>query len=555
MEAKKPKIERIKIKNAKKLKKEAVNLAISEMAESVVGPEIDSAMIPEGEDVIEDGVFSQEDPQEKLTIDENFVEEEKSEAEDSDTEDQETVFSIDEIENEIRSLNRHLFGINENIVSYPKDTHWSKYTDNGGLTLKLNLKILVKTYLLNQGLLEECSKITLTSNLDFNDPRIINILEGLNNPTELTGKIHCLEKNLTLLNGQMLKNSTQIATMGKDRSTKTLLNTMQVIQASLAKDITALKDNNPKTANMVSIKNLQDIVEELNGSLELKCKERSKSFISKYPFGFDLTLEKLVNKDSDLSKQELQIIFKAVISYSDAIVATVLLDIIGINLKNPNTGKLMSEFAKNLAFPLLKVDAEARIRQRGQFARLVGSWDLILKYLINPGMLNATSIIEETRISMYSLTDMCAEGLPIGTKMKSLGMLFMAGQQNYPKNGHVLEKIFELRPQIPSRKTASFEPWPKNKFNWSNIMKNWAKDIIPMGKPAYFVDINTPHDLMSTNTSQKEFAYNLENGNIPKDSTQRLNSNRILNKTKNNQTGNSGLSVWDICQRNSNKQY
>ena len=536
------------------MKKESVNLAISEMAENVAGSGEDPRGV-EMENVIEDGEFSQEDLQEKLSIDENFVEEEKSDAEDSEDENQETEFSIEEIENEIRSLNRHLFGINENIVSYPKDTQWSKYTDNGELTLKLNLKILVKTYLLNQGELAECSKITLTSNLDFNDPRIINILEGLNNPTELLGKIAAVEKNLTLLNGQMLKNASQITVMGKDRSTKTLLNTMQVVQTSLSKDVTTLKENNPKPTNMVTIKNLQDIVEELSSSLEIKCRERSQAFISKYPFGFDLTLEKLVNKDSDLTKQELQVIFKAVISYSDANVATVLLDILGINLKNPNIGKSMSDFAKSLAFPLSKVDAEARIRQKGQFARVVGSWDIILEYLINPGMLNATSIIEQTRISVYSLTDICAEGLPIGIKMKSLGMLFMAGQQNYPKNGHVLEKIFELRPQIPSRRTASYEPWPKNKFNWTNVMKNWAKDVIPIGKPIFFVDINTPHDLMSTITSQKEFAYNSENGNTLKDNTQKLNSNRTINKTKNNHSGNSGLSVWDICQRGSNKNY
>ena len=129
-------------------------------------------------------------------------------------------------------------------------------------------------------------------------------------------------------------------------------------------------------------------------------------------------------------------------------------------------------------------------------------------------------------------------------------MLFMAGTQNYPKNGHVLEKIFELRPQIPSRNNASYEPWPKNKFNWTNVMKNWAKDVIPLGKPAYFVDINAPHDIMSTASSQKEFAYNAENGTFYKNSTQKLNSDRTDNNTKNGNTGYSGLSVWDICNRN-----
>jgi hypothetical protein len=521
------------------LKKEAINQAISEMAEKVAGTEAESV-----EEIIEDDNLSQDE--DKLSINENFVDEAKSDEEAS-----ETAMTEEELETEIRALNRHVFGINENTIStYQKDTPWSKYTANGELTLKLNLKILIKTYLLNQGSLEECEKITLTSILDFEDPKIKSILEGLNNPTGNLGKITALEKNLVLLNSQILKNTNQIVSVSKDKMVKPLLNSIQAAQAKITREITVLKETNPEPANMVSIKNLQDIVEELSHSLENKCLERSKAFISKYPFGYDLTLGKLVKKESDLGKEEIQLCLRAAISYSDPIVAMTVLDILGINLKNPNTGKLMSEFAKNVAFPLSTVDAEARIRQKGQFSRVVESWDLILKNLINPGMINATSLLEQSRIAFYSLKDVSAERLPTGIKIKSLGMLFMAGTQNYPKNGHVLEKIFELRPQIPSRNNASYEPWPKNKFNWTNVMKNWAKDVIPLGKPAYFVDINAPHDIMSTATSQKEFAYNAENGTFYKNSTQKLNSDRTDNNTKNGNTGYSGLSVWDICNRN-----
>ena len=94
----------------------------------------------------------------------------------------------------------------------------------------------------------------------------------------------------------------------------------------------------------------------------------------------------------------------------------------------------MSDFAKNLAAPLARVEPQPRIRQKTQFTRVLGSWDILLNNMVNPGMMSASSLIEETRIALLALQDICAERLPLGIKIKSLAMLFMAGPQNQPKN-------------------------------------------------------------------------------------------------------------------------
>ena len=130
-------------------------------------------------------------------------------------------------------------------------------------------------------------------------------------------------------------------------------------------------------------------------------------------------------------------------------------------------------------------------------------------------------------------------------------MLFMAGPQNLPKNDHVLQKVFELRPQLPAKFASSFKPWPKDRFSWTTSMKNWSKDTIPLGKPMMFVDINQPHDKLTTNACQKDFAYTTAPGNNK--NHQKLNARKYDSKQKINPTGNSGLSVWEICQRNSNR--
>ena len=82
-------------------------------------------------------------------------------------------------------------------------------------------------------------------------------------------------------------------------------------------------------------------------------------------------------------------------------------------------------------------------------------------------------------------------------------------------------------------------------------MKNWSKDNVPLGKPFQFVDINLTQDNLTTLACQKDFGYYSYLGNNKK--SQRLNAKKTDKKPQNNPTGNSGLSVWDICQRNANQ--
>ena len=534
----------MKVKIAKKQKRENVVSEMDILEESAAPKNTDEN--PEDKEATDS---TQEDDQ--LNIDEHFCLEQKSEAGDSEVESETEVMTVEEHENEIRCLNRHLFGILENAISYPKDAHWSKYTGNAELTLKLNLKSLLKTYFLNQGQYEECHKITLTSTLDFEDPKVVTLLKGLNNPTETVGKLSAIEKSLKLLNGEILKNTNLINNGAKDRLNKPILNAIQLAQLKMVKDIETLKENQTGLNTYVTIKDLQDIVEELAVSMEAKCVGRVRPVPAKYPFAYDLSLANIVKGEADCTKEEIQLCLKAGISFADPIVATCVLDVMGIDLENPNPSKPLSDFAKNLASPLAIIAPEARIRQKTQFTRVVAAWDTILNNLVNPGMLSASSVIEETRIALYALQDIAAERLPIGTKIKSLGMLFMAGQQNQPKNDHVLQRIYELRPRLPSKLSTSFEPWPKNKFTWSDRMKNWSKDSIPVGKPVKFVDIATSHDCLSTVACKNDFPYTTVLGN--KNKTQRLNAKRNDIKPKNTSSGHSGLSVWDICQRNSNR--
>jgi hypothetical protein len=306
----------------------------------------------------------------------------------------------------------------------------------------------------------------------------------------------------------------------------------------MVKDIESLKENHAGLNTFVTIKDLQDIVEELNISIEPKLLEGQKTTTGKFPYGYDASLGKLVKKDADLTKEEIQLACKACISFGDPVVAAVLMDVLGINLNNPDPCRNLSDFAKNLAAPLAGEEPEPRITQKIQFSRVLGSWNVLLNNLANPGMMSASSLMEEAKIILLALQDICAEKLAFGTKVKSLGMLFMAGGQNQPNNDHVLQRIYEQRPNLPSTLATSFKPWPKDKFTWSSGMKNWSKDKMPIRKPTFFVDINTPNDKqLTTAACQKDFAYTSGSGNNKNNS--KLNTKKTVTKPKVNPTGHS----------------
>jgi hypothetical protein len=544
----KPKIARIKNKGSKVSKKLALDSIIVVKQEIAEGMEVEARNAQLIEHLDEDPLgLEAENPVETMESDALCIHEvsddNKSEAEYSDSDTEKVPDSAD-LEAEIRNINQHLCGKLESMISYHKDKPWKRYIADAEITLKLNLKMIEKIYYFNQGLDKQCTSVTLTSPIDFEGVKIKNMLEGLQNPTNMTQKFSGMEKKLELLYSQISKNTNGIKTMAKEAANKPTIKTVQAAQDVLAKDLRDLKENRPDLGPQVTIKNLQDIVEELEKSLEKNCIDRSTS---KYPFGYNVNLERLARKDSDLSPAEIQECIQAAVSFADPIVAVVIFDMMGFKLKDPTGGKIMSEFSKNLVVPLCLKDPEQRIKQKSQFHRIMNSWDKILGNLINPGAICASGIIEECKIAFRACKDGCMDKHPVGIRIKGLGLSCLGLESQLPPNGAVLEKIFELKPQLLTSLKASYEPWPKNRASWSQAMRNWYKDQLPLGKPLRYVDIANPLDYITTPNGQKEFAY--QNGN--KYLQTKYPKTKFENKEIKPKSGVTGINIWEICRKNS----
>ena len=442
------------------------------------------------------------------------------------------------VETEIKALHRSIFGILENMVSYDETKNWSRYVSDAEICLKLVLKSVIKNYLFNQGKNLECDEITMVSPIDFQDTMIKELLSGLNNPTKMSEKLNSLEKTMALVHRQNIQIKTELeTTIKKVPSNSQILNLQHTVNGLIRKWEEKQSPFNPKGGFQVN--ELEKIIEEVGKTLDAKCKERASK---KYPFGYDSNLVKVTKKDSDLTSPEILNCLVSAVENCDSIVGTVLFETLGIKMQENLTGKILSDFIKNLATPISTREPEQRFQQKQRFNRVYLAWDNILLYLINPGTLNASDVIEKCRIIYSALRDIKAERLPLGIKIKNLCMSCMVPPQNMQKNSVILEKISELKPQLPTGLTCSYDPWPRNNVTWTNSMRNWAKDTLPKFPAGQYIDINMPNDQMSTIVSQKEFCYNtIDSGN--------KHQARKIPKNNDPNIGSSGISIWDIYGR------
>ena len=436
---------------------------------------------------------------------------------------------------------RHLHGILENQQTYPADKTWDKYVIDAESALKLVLNIICKNYHANQGQKENCSAINLASNIDPGDPKIKAMLKTFDQPLEMTEKFSALERRLDIVYKQNMLTAQKVDNMQKlplSNKTKILL-----VQGQISAMATEIKENIPEGKYEVTKQNLID----LETSIDKKMSEKAAK---RYPFGYQPELKTMVSKEGDLNNTEMLMVISAAITFSDNIVGVVIFEILGINIKEQIPPKIFSDFIKNLATPLFQKEPESKIKQSLQYAKVYHSWNNLMNFLVNPGAINASTIIEMVRLFYFALIDIGGEKLAVTIKAKNLGFICMVPEGKLHKNSHILEKIMEFRPKLPANKTWSFDPWPKTASGWSPIMKTWAGELIPKFRTDQYVDVGMQNDAMSTFVSQKEYATTTEYGN----KRSRIDYNYHVKKGDNskNKLGSSGssMSMWDLCTKN-----
>jgi hypothetical protein len=529
----KPKIAKIRIKTLKVMKAEKMSkemIAADAMLIKPNEPEIQ----PVGQNEISDHE-SEGENLENLEIDEKEQEDQISDCESQKSEEMQDTYAL----NESKAMLRHVYGLMKNQLYYTTEKPWDKFVQDAGLSVGLLLKLTAKNYARINGNIEDCDAITMASSLDYNDEVVKSLLGPLTNSNDLRGKITNLEQRLELINTQGIENMTRVEDMSKFFSKNSKFASMQMVTGTLSKEMNEMQEFRSKGENeFLSISKKFD---------QINLTPKSDKVPTNYPFAWQPKLNQLCIKPGELDSTEIMGGIAGAITYGDPIVGLVIFETLGLKLDDSLAGKTISDFVKSIVAPLVIKNPELRIQQKLQFTRVYSSWDKILQNIINPGSLCATTVIEESRVCLVALADISADKLPVGVKMKSLGMNCMVRDQNQQRNTYILEKIMELKPASITKINFSYNPWPRNNEQWSPTMMNWSKGKLPKLKSASYTDIDLPSDLMSTVVSRKEFPYFAsDNGNSVKGpKMKKLSKNQ-------NVTGSSGHTVWDFINNEGN---
>ena len=429
---------------------------------------------------------------------------------------------------ESRAMLRHIFGLMESQLHYETDKPWTKFAQDTNISINLLLKLTLKNFARIHGIEGDSTAITMASVLDFESEKVKALIAPLVNSRGLYDRIGELELKLELINTQGIENMSRIEKFGQNFSKNSQFSSLKMVVTTLTKEMNELQklrseNKHPHGTNVIS--------------------EQVEKPKLRFPFTWDHTLATLGKKQGDLTSTEILKGIAGAVANSDPIVTMVLFETLGIKINNSIIGKPISEFIKILVGPLSVKNAEARIFQKLQFIRVFSAWDNIMKNVINPGSLCATSVIEECRVCYFALKDISAETLPLGLKVRALGMMCMVPGPNQQRNSAILEKITELKPNSVSKLNYSYSPWPTSNEGWSPTMLSWSRGKLPKLKSASYADIDLPRDIMTNCVARKEFPYFSENGNKNKNSKPKQNTNI---------SGESGNTVWDFISGNNN---
>jgi hypothetical protein len=429
---------------------------------------------------------------------------------------------------ESRAMLRHIFGLMESQLHYGTDKPWAKFAQDSNISFNLLIKLTLKNYARIHGNEGESSAITMASSVNYEAENVKALLAPLVNKVGQNDKLAELESKLELINSQGIENMSRIEKFGQNFSKNSQFSSLKMVVTTLTKEMTELQNLREKGDHG---KDTDDQATKLD-----KAKVR-------FPYTWDQTLSKLSKKQGDLNTPEILQGIAGAVAHCDPLVTMVLFETLGLKINNSTIGKPISEFIKILVVPISIKNAESRIFQKLQFNRVFSAWDTILKNVVNPGSLCATTIIEECRVCYFALKDISAETLPLGLKVRALGMMCMVPGPNQQRNSAILEKIMELKPtSIPSQ-NYSYSPWPTSNEGWSPTMLSWSRGKLPKLKSASYADIDLPRDIMTNCVARKEFPYFSENGN----------KNKILKQKQNvNISGDSGNTVWDLINGNNN---
>ena len=415
--------------------------------------------------------------------------------------------SLGIVEGELEEVNQEemqqtfLGGIAEimmNQSNHDSSNTWTEFVTEFRSAQSLLIKDTLKNFLLSRGLKNQAEQINLEVELDLDDERVQHLLNlGLNqaNDEKMFEKFD--RKISQLATKEAL--SAQIVDMKVFE--KTLDNKIRGFQKTMLHEIELIK---AKPLNHPIGVGKDEIVRMIKESRTMFMQDAKRMTNNTFPNGHDEGLQTIVNKNGNLSLDEIYRSRAAIAKFCSESVMCTLTQIVGYGSENEGLSiEAESAFLKKFLQPLSAISPEGRYSQQVIFSGIQTAWCGLMSFLTNPGMINSRDIISLCKTIYYACRDSGCDNFQFTKNVGDLCIQVSVPPGEQITNLDVIQKLQSLIP-INISTNWSYRPF-NNPKDVSRTMANWNSSKVNKLVNRAYADCQLEGDTLSTKKAKLVF--------------------------------------------------
>jgi hypothetical protein len=324
---------------------------------------------------------------------------------------------------------------------YKSNKPWTQYICDYQECQDKLIKATLRNFWQSRGMKAKAEKIHVDKDLDHNEEKVKSLLSTNSDNTEarIMAKVEARFKTM------VTKEKMHEHYNGFKAFEQSVDHKLNIIHNSLKEEMDKMKLENPiQLEDTVDREEILRLIEESRVSVLTTAKAMDTK---RFPKGYDHELEEIASKIGNLTKIEIQKARAAIFKFGSESGTAILTQILGyggdkeeLNIHDE------SVFLKSYIKPLITEDPTGRYAQHLLLDNIKTAWAHLMGYLVSPGMLNCTEIVQYGKTIFYSLCDLKAENLQFFKNVKVLIELVKVPQNNQLTNLQTIRAIEKLVP-------------------------------------------------------------------------------------------------------------
>jgi hypothetical protein len=394
-----------------------------------------------------------------------------------------------------------LGGIAEIMMSqanHDSSNTWTQFVCEFQAAQELLVKDTLKNFLVSRGLINQANQIKIETKLDLEDERVQHLL---NMVKKQSSEEKMLEKFDQKISHLATKEALSAQLVDMKVFEKQLDNKIRSFQKTLMIEMESIKARPLEHPIGVG---KDEIVRMIKESRTMFIQEAKRLNSNRFPDGHDEGLQAIVNKNGNLTLDEIYRSRAAIAKFCSENVISTITQVIGYASLNEGLSvETESTFLKKFLQPLISQSPEGRYSQQVVISGIQTAWCGLMSFLTNPGMINSRDMISLCKTIYYACRDIGCESFPFTKNISDLCIQISVPAGDQITNLEVIKKLQALIP-INISTNWSYRPF-NNPKDVSKVMANWNCSKVNRLVNRAYADCQLEGDVLSTKKAKLAF--------------------------------------------------